>query len=377
VLCNTYYKRRIAGIKGKKMKETIVDLLEKLIAFESVSTNKIECQLMLTFVQKYLGSNLKVVTFGNDGVSNLLIYSKEHKPNQPFRILFNAHLDVVPAPVEMFKMTIDGDRAMGRGVYDMKAAGAVMIELFLRLAKEHRLPADVGLMLVTDEEIGGLNGTKSAFESGLAETEFFFGGEPTDFKILSAHKGVVQLKVIYSGKPAHGSRPWAGENANIKLATAIANFYRHNPSPVKEVWETTYSLNLMAGGTAGNVISDKAEATFDIRRIETEPADKTVAKLATYFPGAEISIQFNEPGLFTDQNTPYVKRVAEIVKKRTGQNPVFMREHFATDARFYSSKGVPAVHVGPIGGGIHQYNEWVSLSSLAVYSVMLEDVVHL
>jgi len=355
------------------MEKNILALLEKLVEFKSVSSDKKEGGKIINYVAGYLNNkNLLIKRYINNGFSSLLIYGKNHLVNKPFRILLNAHLDVVPALREAFKLKIKGDKAFGRGVYDMKGAAAAIIELFRNLSEKNKLPDDVGLTLVTDEEIGGFSGTKIFSEKKEAKTRLFLGGEPTN---LMAHKGILKITVTHRGKSAHGSRPWDGKNANVKMASDISRFYTENPLPKREIWATTYSLNLINGGTAFNVISDHAEATFDIRRIYQDQPEKIISKIKKYFPQAEIKVKMNEPGLETDRTVPEVKKLAQILKRYNKEKDLFTKDHYATDGRFYSIKKIPAVHFGLEGGGMHQKNEWIDIKSLSLYYKILEEFI--
>lgn len=63
-------------------------------------------------------------------------------------------------------------------------------------------------------------------------------------------------------------------------------------------------------------------------------------------------------------------QVAELIGERTGRMPRLFREHFATDARYYTHVGIPAVCVGPVGAGLHSDEEWVTIASLVdLYAV--------
>lgn len=358
------------------MENSILKLLSKLVSFRSVSNNKKESVKLIDFVENYLSTannKLAIKKFVNNDFPSLLVHGKNHPLNKPFRLLLNAHLDVVPATDNLFKMKLKNKKAYGRGVYDMKGAGSIMIKLFKNLSLNEKLPDDIGLTLVTDEEIGGFNGSKFFLEKDAAKTRFFLGGEPTNFKILNAHKGIMKIIISYSGKSAHGSRPWEGENAIVKISQAISNFYSHNPLPKKAVWDTTYSVNCISGGVAFNVIADKAEAVFDIRRVEKDKPVDIFKKMKKYFPGAHIKVAMNEPGLNTDKNIQEIIQLTKIIEKHTRKKPFLIHEHLATDARFYYQNKIPAIHFGPIGGGIHQNNEWVDISSLNDYYKILKD----
>lgn len=69
-------------------------------------------------------------------------------------------------------------------------------------------------------------------------------------------------------------------------------------------------------------------------------------------------------GLRTDPEHHEVSQIADLIERHTGQPPRFYREHFATDARYYSHIGVPAICLGPIGAGLHSAEEWVDIASL-------------
>src|SRR5690606_15152773 len=75
-------------------------------------------------------------------------------------ILLNGHLDVVPGTSNQFIPEIKGDKLIGRGAQDMKASCAAMLTVFKNLSEDETFPKDrLGIMIVTDEEIGGFSGT--------------------------------------------------------------------------------------------------------------------------------------------------------------------------------------------------------------------------
>lgn len=358
------------------MGKNILDLLNKIMSFKSITSNTDASKDLISFIQEYLSnSNLVIKKISSERYDNLLIYSKNRNDQKPFRILLNAHVDVVPAPDTMFEIKIQEGKAYGRGVYDMNGASSAMIELFKNESNQNTLPEDVGLMIVTDEEIGGFGGTKQVMQDHIADTNFFLGGEPTNLQILTAHKGILKVTISTKGKAAHGSTPWNGKNAIIQLSNMIHNFFEDNPQPTNEAWETTYSPNIITGGTAFNVVPEKAEITFDIRSVDTDSSETILEKLRKYFTDAEISVTFDEPGLNTSTLNPEIEKLSKIILKHTNQNSVIMKAHYATDARFYYQKGIPAIHLGPIGGNMHEEGEWLDIKSLSIYYLILQEFI--
>jgi len=155
--------------------------------------------------------------FTDQNIPSLLIYN--HWPeNGRFKVIMNAHLDVVPGKPEQFTAKIEGDKLIGRGAIDMKAAGAAELLAFKELAK--KVPYPLALQLVTDEETNGKHGTKYQISQGIL-SDFYLCGEFSNLDLGCDTKGVLWLKLITHGKRAHGAFLWDGINAVTKLADEI------------------------------------------------------------------------------------------------------------------------------------------------------------
>ena len=75
--------------------------------------------------------------------------------------------------------------------------------------------------------------------------------------------------------------------------------------------------------------------------------------------------------LASDPHDAQIARLAECATAVIGRAPKLYREHFASDARFYSDIGVPSVCFGPVGAGLHSDEEWVEIDSLVqLYQVL-------
>ena len=75
--------------------------------------------------------------------------------------------------------------------------------------------------------------------------------------------------------------------------------------------------------------------------------------------------------LASDPHDPQITRLATCAEAVIGRAPKLYREHFASDARFYSDSGVPSVCFGPVGAGLHSDEEWVEIDSLVqLYQVL-------
>lgn len=356
-----------------KNTQNILQILKKLVSFKGVSSNTKAINNVANYAAEYLSSDkVTIDTFLSNGFPNLVIRPKKAVANKPI-IMLNAHLDVVPADDQLFTFKIEGDKALGRGVYDMQGAAAAIIYLFKALAEEEKIGNNILLTLVTDEEIGGHNGVKFLANEKNVTCDFFIAGEPTNLDICTKQKGILWLEVIKHGKAAHGSRVWNGNNANIALAQNITDFYSKHPIPTREAYVTTYNMSLIQGGTGKNIVSETASAFFDIRRIPEDAPESIIKEFESTFPEATIAVRLNEPPLETNESHIYIQNLKDLIEKHAPYGGNIIHEHFSSDGRFYSEKGISAINFGLNGGGIHQRDEWIDISSIEPYYKILKS----
>lgn len=349
----------------------ITELTKDLIRIPSVTDNPNALKDIITFIDKYAQKSRLITHFYEfDGKPSLIASLSPSKP----QIILNGHADVVPAKPEQFKPQQKGNKLYGRGSQDMKSGLAAMLVLAKHLKQELKdLP--LAIMVVTDEEIGGFNGTAKLVKNH--KSNFFLAGESTDLKIEYEAKGPLWLKVKTLGKRAHAAYPWEGENAILKLAQELNTISKLFPVPKISVWKTTCNIGKISGGLATNQVPGEAEATLDIRRISRDSSDKIIKLIrqALVYKDTSLEIVENEPAHQASKANIYVKSLAKSVEKITQKPPEFIKKSGASDARHYSARHIPAVCFGPIGSGLHTDNEWVDLPSLETYYRILEDFI--
>ncbi len=279
-------------------------------------------------------------------------------------LMLNGHVDVVVGRPAQFVPELRDGRIYGRGSQDMKGSVAVMLRLLRDLVARPERP-DVGFQFVADEEIGGTLGTERLLAEGW-RCDVMLCLEPTDLGILYEHKGAMWFDLHIPGVPAHGSRPWAGVNPIYAMTVGLAEVARRFPVPSPDEWRTTVSPTVIrVGGGSSNQIPGSAILTFDCRFVAEDNAESILTAIRECFPGAELRMNRSGVALRTDPHHPAVQRLAEMIATHTGAPTRFYREHFSTDARFYTQAGIPAVCLGPIGAGLHSDEEWVNCESLA------------
>ena len=135
----------------------------ELLAVRSTADRPGDLRKALGLVVGFVGPGFTVEKFESGGKPSALIYRGAHRLH--FRIILNAHLDVVPAPAAQFRPRQEGDRLYARGAQDRKVSALVLAQVFRELAST--LPYPLGLQLVTDEEVGGRHGTLHQIQQGV------------------------------------------------------------------------------------------------------------------------------------------------------------------------------------------------------------------
>ncbi len=179
------------------------------------------------------------------------------------RILLAPHLDTVDAGWEQFVPREKGGRLYGRGACDTKGSVAAMFMALCELAGKRRRPAGTEIIFagLVDEE-SGQGGSRALAASGL-KADLAIVGEPTRLQVVTAHKGIVWLKLETRGRAAHGSRPELGRNAVHEMARIV------------DLLETKYAAQLrrrrhpLLGHATVNVgaIAGRSAAEHRARRI--------------------------------------------------------------------------------------------------------------
>ena len=192
---------------------------------------------------------------------------------RPFRaaaadVVLSTHLDCVPP---FFPSRVDGDRLYGRGACDAKGIIAAQVAAADRLRRDGE--SRVGLLFVVGEERGS-DGARKANDAANG-SRYLIDGEPTDNRLGLATRGILRVKLRAAGRAAHSSFPERGESAIDKLIDTLVAL-RSIALPHDDVLgRTHYSVGLIAGGVAPNVVSPSAEAEIMFRTVSDGAAIRT------------------------------------------------------------------------------------------------------
>jgi len=288
------------------------------------------------------------------------IIAQVKSPGRKAALLFLCHLDVVePGQAGWrhppFAAVESGGKIHGRGSTDMKGGIAAIVTAIRQIVDAGtRLQGDIILLCAAGEETDSCGAKRFVHNwktmpklAGVVVTE------PTDFQVVTAHRGLLWLKVTTKGKAAHGSTPELGINAIASMRWLLNEMenYKIPFQPHHLLGQCSMSINTITGGKAINIVPDNCTIGVDIRTLPTQnhqdivkDFEKIFAKLrqkSSQF-AAEVSMVRDVEALETDCSCGFVRGFCSVVG--TDQTKAV---GFTTDGPYFASLGAPVVIFGP------------------------------
>jgi len=300
-----------------------------------------------------------------------------------------AHTDTVGIEgmtIEPFAANICEGRLYGRGACDTKGPMVAMLHALLRAKQEWGiLPATWYFIASCDEELGG-SGARAIAQSGFS-CDGIIVAEPTELKLLTAHKGVVRFQLIINGIAAHSAYPDRGSHSIHAAATFIQGVKGLNAT-FREQWSEhllgppSISVGTIRGGDHVNRIPDHVEMEIDCRMLAEQGTNELVEALLEL---AEAAID-GDPGLsyrlIATQKYPGLAASSDTESCGLMDSLAELAGHgydharYTTNAGFYRKAGIPAFVWGP--GSIrqaHTADEWIDLCEVERASDLLFQLI--
>ena len=373
-------------------------ILSDLIAFKTVSGE--DNNSLINYcdeILKKLGAT-SFKTFDDEKKRvNLFATIKSKKPNGKKSVILSGHTDVVPVSkswsTDPFKATIKGDKLFGRGSCDMKGFIACTLAYAPIYAKEN-LNRDIHFSFTFDEETacqGAPLLIKELKNRGIIDG-ICIVGEPTNMKIIDAHKGCYEYTTYFEGLAGHGSAPEKGVNA-VEYATRYISKLMDlreilkSKVPKNSVFDppyTTIGIGGISGGIARNVIADKCRVDWEMRPVIKEDGEfvhnelnefvnkELLPEMKKIFPKSSIKKEII--GEIIGFNKVNKSEACEFISNLTGDNS---REvvSFGTEAGLFQEIGISTVVCGP--GSIeqaHKVDEFITLDQIKKCLILLDDI---
>ncbi len=340
------------------------------MAYRTVSGDAEPMRQLLDYVDGYVSERgMHVQRFTWNGFESLIATVKlGHKTP---KVMLAAHADVVPAGDDMFTMRSEAGKYIGRGVLDMKFAIATYLQIIDDI-KDDISNYDIGLMITSDEELGGMHGTARLIETGYLPQVCILPDGGENWQVQTASKGMHAFEVSMDGTTAHGSRPWLGDNALVKLITVldeIAALFPKHPHPDTN----TITLSKMDGGAVMNQVPSKAGMTLDIRTLNSHEHLRlydAVHKVCRKYNASCVSVSDAAP-TSSDLQDPLIAPFVRFITAVTGNTVTGSRALGASDARYFVPFGVPCISLYPTGLNLHADGEWIGQTALNEFKTVV------
>ncbi|WP_155357403.1 M20 family metallopeptidase [Acrocarpospora macrocephala] len=265
---------------------------------------------------------------------------------------------------------IEGGRAYGPGVFDMKAG---LVAAFAALA-ECRDPAAVSVLITGDEEVGSPT-SRALVEDVAGSRGAVLVLEPSQAgAVKTARKGGSFYSIDITGRAAHaGLEPERGVNALLELAaqvlavSALADPERG----------TTVTPTVARAGTTTNTVPAQAHLRVDVRAwdlAELTRVDERMHALSSSVPGTAVRVDgtINRPPLEPAGSRELYATARKVAADLGLPELDEVAVGGASDANFTGALGIPTLDgLGPLGDGAHAEHEWADMASLAERALLV------
>jgi len=304
-------------------------------------------------------------------------------------LLFICHLDVVspgeePWTHSPFEAHEADGKVYGRGAVDMKGGTTAAIAAICDLIDAGvQLQGDIVFAATAGEETDSV-GIKRFMQEvdWLGKPVGVIVPEPTDFAVVTAHRGLLWLDIATMGKAVHSSAPQRGVNAimSMKRVLDILEHFKIACEPHPLLGPCSRSVNTIAGGEGRNIVPDRCTISLDIRTLPGQDHDAIqydigclLAQLKADVPqfDSTLSVYRSVEALETDPECEFIKTFCAAVEVDM-TNAI----GYTTDAPHVAGLGAPAVIYGPGKPGLcHQVNEHIDLADVESAAAFYRTVI--
>jgi succinyl-diaminopimelate desuccinylase len=358
----------------KTQREHLLNLTKELIRFPSHIDEPLKIFDLVEFIKNYFAKDpVHINEYAIGGLPSLVISTEDTKHPH---ILLSGHIDVVPSS-SLYTSKVEGNKLYGSGSMDMKGGVACMMATMKYFASKKEMPS-LGLMITSDEEIGGESTRLLLAEEGY-NTDFCIVNEGRPkYEIVTREKGIFVISVSLKSKPIHSAYPWRGKNVLEDLMKLCQNVKAQFPRP-RDGWIPTVSTTFLRVGKGEeiNTIPGEAEAIMFFRLTGTRKwnKEKILTMIKEMASAAEVK-ELIEGSIFKmDENNSYIQLLRQVAKDITGRRISFGTNHGASDGRHFVARDIPTAILGPVGKDHHCLSEYVSINSLNFHFEVLKKFV--
>ncbi|CEJ13309.1 Carboxypeptidase G2 precursor [bacterium YEK0313] len=354
-------------------RQAMLDLLRDVVDIDSGSYDKAGVDAVGARFEQFLASQGIETWREAHGVFGDAIHAKVGEPGTNEKpILLMGHRDTVFPKGEASRrpFTIDGNRAYGPGVCDMKAG--IVMNLFVAAAfkKFGGAPCPIKVLITSDEEIASPSSRPVIEREGRAARAVYNSepGRPSG-NVIAGRKGGVFMRFEVFGKAAHsGGNFTSGISAIGELAHKIVAI--HALTDLDK--GITLNVGLVSGGQSVNTTAPHAEGQIDLRYVDPADRKRTLEAIEKIMANATVSgttARLEIKGEFLPVvQTEAAKAIFTAYQTAAKESGLTVDGEFSggcADSGFTASVGTPTLcGVGPVGGLAHTVEEYMDIDTM-------------
>ncbi|MCI1696326.1 M20 family metallopeptidase [Aneurinibacillus aneurinilyticus] len=291
-----------------------------------------------------------------------------------------AHLDTVGTAgmeIDPFDPKIEGNRVYGRGSCDMKAGVAAIMSTAASLAAAGSIKGKVILALVCDEEYASIGADHFVLHH---RADACILTEPSDLKMVVAHKGFLWGKVTTTGRSAHGSRWDLGDSAISKMGNVIVGLDNLDKNVLRNrreglVGPESMHVSLISGGIGVSTYAPDCTIHIERRTLPSENTDDVKSEIERVIQNiakdSHIDWYFKRDSFSCAPNESIIQHVTASYKSLLGSVPESVGWGGWTDAAIFQQAGIPTINIGASGFGLHEPVEWIDFETVLINTNIL------
>lgn len=305
-------------------------------------------------------------------------------------LMIVAHIDTVGAGDmrEPFTPPVRDGKMYGRGALDIKSGVAAMCAAAAEIVREGaRLARPLMIAGVVDEECNSI-GTEALLRRGhTADAAIVL--EPTDLKLVIAHKGYAWFEIVTRGRAAHGSLPAEGRDAIRMMGRVLAALDEletrlASRAPHARLGNASLHASLIEGGQELSSYPAECRLQLERRMLPGETEQSAEAELREMLARLEKQdAEFRatlrgglgaRPAYEIREDAPLVQRARKTIAHVCGACELAGMAAW-TDTALLAAAGIPGVVFGPAGRGLHGAEEYVELDSVTQCAAALHELI--
>lgn len=364
--------------------EAILAFVRALVEIESPSGHEAGSRAIVSLLSAAaagIGQEVKIERIPSENYGeHLRLAAFTESREKP--IIIVGHTDTVHplGSLEQRPWRVEGNRAYGPGVFDMKANCALAVEVIKACVTVGTRPKrPVVLLLTCDEETGSKTG-RHLIEAEARRAHAVLVLEPpaAGGKAKTGRKGTGMFTIEAHGRAAHaGLEPEKGASAVLELAYQTVKLHGLND----HLGGITVNVGEFNGGTLSNVVPAFARAEVDVRFSTSQEAAKIETEIRGLKPlndRVQLIVKggINRPPLERSESVlklyAHAKSIAQEIGFELGETQV----GGASDGNFAAAAGATVLDgLGVNGDGAHADHEHIEISDLPRRGALLAGLI--